>query len=90
MIESILHTFDLSQKEKHIFMKVVELGSQPASAIARMVEMPRNTVRGILDALVKKGLLLKTSRAKTQYYSPENKKNIIRLLKRKKLQVTSL
>ena len=87
MIDALLHSFHLSPKEKLAFTKVLELGSQPASSIARVCELPRNTVRSILDVLVKQGLLLKTRRANTQYYTAESVPNIIRALKHKKLRM---
>lgn len=68
-------------------MKVLELGLQPASQIARVCEMPRNTVRSLLDGLVKKGLMVKSNRANTQYYSTEKKENLIRALKYKKVRL---
>jgi hypothetical protein len=49
--------------------------------------MPRNTVRSILDSLVKKGLMVRTRRANTQYYATERKENLIRALKYKKLRL---
>ena len=87
MLTNILASFDLTDKEIDVFNKVLDLGAQPASHIARVLEMPRNTVRSILDGLVKKNLLIKTNRANTQYYSVESKKNMIRYLKHKKVKM---
>jgi sugar-specific transcriptional regulator TrmB len=86
MLSTILKSFQLSETEIRLFLKVLELGGQPASNIARVCEMPRNTVRSILDNLVKKGLMVKTNRAKTQYYATENKDNLIRLLKFRRMR----
>jgi len=86
MITNILRSFQLTEKESLLFLKVLEMGSQPASAVARMTELPRNTVRSILDGLVKKGLMVKTSRANTQYYATEKKVNLVRALKFRKMQ----
>lgn len=87
MLTNILRSFQLTPKEIKVFMKVLELGSQRASQIARVAEMPRNTVRSILDGLVKKGLMVKTNRANTQYYATERKESIIRALKYKKIRL---
>ncbi len=86
MIHAILRTFELTEKEIKIFTKVLELGAQPASHIARVTELPRNTVRSILDSLVKKGLMVKSNRANTQYYGVEKKANILRELKHQQLR----
>ncbi|HLC66523.1 MAG TPA: helix-turn-helix domain-containing protein, partial [Candidatus Nanoarchaeia archaeon] len=66
MLTNLLRSFQLNEKEVVIFIKVLELGPQPASRIAKICELPRNTVRSILDNLVKKGLMTKSVRAKTQ------------------------
>ena len=87
MLTNILRSLKLNEKEVLIFMKCLELGAQPASRIAKMCEMPRNTVRSILDELVEKGIMVKTRRANTQYYSTEKKENIIKMLKYKKLKM---
>ncbi len=70
-----------------IFQKVLELGAQPASTIARICEKPRNTVRSILDSLVQRGLMVKTMRGNTQYYDVETKENLIRALKFQKMKM---
>lgn len=85
MLESLLKSLHLTNREVQVFLKTVELGAQPASQIARTCGLPRNTVRSILDVLVEKGLMIRTRRANTQYYSPEQKENLIRQLKYKKL-----
>jgi sugar-specific transcriptional regulator TrmB len=87
MLQDILKSFQLTPKEIKVFLKVLELGSQPASQIARLCDLPRNTVRSMLDQLVKKGLLVKTRRANTQYYATERKENLIKYLRLRKVQM---
>lgn len=87
MLTDVLTSFQLAPKEVKVFLKLLEFGSQPASQIARICEMPRNTVRSLLDGLVKKGLVVKTRRANTQYYAPERKENVIRYLKLRRVQM---
>ncbi len=87
MLTNLLRTFGLNEKEMNVFQKVLTSGSQPASSVARLCEMPRNTVRSILDNLVKKGLMVKSTRANTQYYSTESRENIARNLKLKKVRL---
>jgi sugar-specific transcriptional regulator TrmB len=84
MITNLLKAFQLNDKEIRVFLRALEFGPQPASSIARSCELPRNTVRGILDALVKKGLMIKTRRANTQYYGTEIQENILRTLTHKR------
>ncbi len=86
MLESLLKNIGLTAGEAKVFLKTVELGPQPASHIAHLTGMPRNTVRSILDVLVKKGMMVKTRRANTQYYAAEGKENLIRQLKFRKVR----
>jgi len=89
MINSFLKDFGLSHKEISLFNILLNVGTQSASQIARLSELPRNTTRSILDKLVKEGLLIKTSKANTQYYSTEKRKHIIRMLKTKRVRMNS-
>lgn len=84
MIANLLKIFDLNDRERIVFMKLLEFGGQPASQMARVLEMPRNTTRDILDRLVSKGLLTRTRRGNTQYYAVETPQNITRFLEVKK------
>lgn len=86
MLTNILKSFHLNEKEMQVVLKVMELGSQPASTIARVCEKPRNSVRSMLDTLVRRGLLVKTMRTNTQYYAMETKENLIRALKFQKMK----
>ena len=87
MLSNLLKSLSFTNKETQVFLKTVEVGAQPASQIARLCGMPRNTVRSILDVLVEKGMMVRTRRANTQYYAPEQKENLIRQLKLKKLRM---
>jgi len=85
MIEKTLQSIGLNSKEIKIYLVSLELGTQPASVIARRSAVPRNTARFILDKLAEKGVLKKTLRANTQLYSPEEPKNLINLLERQRV-----
>ncbi len=87
MLLRFLDSLKLTAKERIIFLKVLALGPQAASSVARQLEMPRNTVRSVLDGLVKRGIVVQTRRASTQYYSAETIDNIERMLMRRADQV---
>ncbi len=86
MLTNILRAFGLTEKEIRVVQKTVEAGPQPASTIARLAELPRNTTRSILDELVKKGIMVKSKRANTQYYGVERKENLIRAVQYRRLR----
>lgn len=89
MIENVLQNIGLNEKEIEVYLTNLELGSQPASVIARRVKIPRNTTRFILDKLVEKGVIEKTKRANTQLYSPETPKNLINLLESQRVDLNA-
>lgn len=80
MINNVLQSIGLNQKEIMVYLAILKLGTQPASIIARSVGTQRNTTRFILDKLVDNGLVRKSTKANTQLYTPEAPKNIIKLL----------
>lgn len=80
MLETIARSFALSEAERRVFARLVELGIQPASYLAKSCDMPRNTVRGILDGLVRKGLLVVSRRGNAQLYAVERKEALIQSL----------
>lgn len=88
MLDQLLNAFSLSTAEKQIFKELQKRGAQPASAIARSAEMPRNTVRGILDKMVTIGLVSRGKRANAHIYSSETKERLVRTLKQQ-LEVSS-
>lgn len=89
MIENVLHHLGLNSKEIEVYLTALELGRQPASIFARRVKIPRNTTRFLLDKLVEKGFVKKTARANTQLYTPEEPKNLINQLERKRVDLNA-
>lgn len=83
-LNEIMLGFALSEREQKVFRRLLEGGPQAASALALRLEMARNTVRGTLDSLVRKGLVLITRRANTQIYSSERKEGLIKLLQQRR------
>lgn len=88
MITSLLSVFQLNEKERIVFEKLLEVGGNPASHIARLAELSRNTTRDILDKLTKKGLVVRTRSGNTQYYAVDSVENIVRFVEiRKKKEI---
>ncbi len=89
MLQNVLHNLGLNSKEIDVYLTALELGSQPASTIARRVKVPRNTTRFLLDKLVDKGFVKKTKKANTQLYTPEEPKNLVNLLERRRVDLNA-
>lgn len=89
MVENVLKSLGLADKEIDVYLVALEVGSQPASTIATRVKLPRNTARFILDKLVDKGIMKKSMRANTQLYAPEEPKTLLNLLERERINVNA-
>lgn len=89
MIQNVLQNIGLNEKEIEVYLTNLELGSQPASVIARRIKLPRNTTRFILDKLVEKGLIERSKKANTQLYRPEEPKNLINLLESQRVDLNA-
>lgn len=87
MIHKLMDAFRLRGNERTVLQHVVQLHGGPASEIARLSGIPRNTTRGILDKLVGIGLLAKGSRGISQVYSLETLENITRSIEQSKQAV---
>lgn len=80
MLKEIFEAFHFSVKESTVVQCLLELGIQRASSVASYCEMPRNTVRGILDKLTASGFLICTRRGNTHFYGVERPEALRRSL----------
>jgi sugar-specific transcriptional regulator TrmB len=87
MIDAIAQSLGMHKKEIVILTKLQQLGAQPASHVAKLCALPRNTTRSILDSLVERGIASKRLRGRTQFYELEPSENIVRSLKVQKLRI---
>lgn len=74
MLQNILQHLGYSEKEARIYLALLELGTSPASTIARFIWENRVTTYSILKVLVKRGLILESKKNTIQVYtglSPE-------------------
>lgn len=74
MLHQILQKIGLSEKDAEVYLACLELGTQPASTIAKKAGLKRPTTYMILDALQKKGLVSEYTGANVKYFtavSPE-------------------
>jgi sugar-specific transcriptional regulator TrmB len=85
MLDSILQNIGLNEKEGRVFLEVLGHGEQPASAIAKLMGMPRNTTRFVMDRLVERGLVKKKVVGNGQFYSAEEPESLIHILEKKRI-----
>ncbi|MBI5412022.1 hypothetical protein HZA43_02485 [Candidatus Peregrinibacteria bacterium] len=87
MYEKVLRTIGFSPEEIDIYVALLQLGTQPASALARHTQKKRTTVRVYLEHLVKEGFARFYWRGKTQHFTAEKPDEAFEALRQNKLKV---
>src|SRR3989339_256391 len=67
-MKSLFRQLGINDKEMYAFLKLLELGAQPASVIAKHAGVPRSTMYLILDDLKKNHLIEEFNRANIKYF----------------------
>lgn len=91
MINSLLEQLGWKPDEAAVYTTLLQLGTQPASIVARQIKKKRTTVRVYLEKLIQSGFVDFHWKGRTQYFNAKtpqdavhtlenNKKNIIRKL----------
>lgn len=76
-IRKTLEQFGLSEKETKVYLACLELGEAPIPDIAKKSNLPRTTVYGIMDSLVKNGLVGFLVRKKKKYFIAESPEKLL-------------
>lgn len=84
MFHELFSTLGMSEKESSVFLKMLELGSQPVSVIARHLHMPRSSAYAVLDRLRELSLIEEFSRHGLKYVKCISVDNIADLLEGEK------
>lgn len=79
--------FGLNEKETQVFIKMIELGAQPVSTIAKYVGVPRSSMYVILERLKKLSLVQEFRQNSILYIKPVAIKSLMEILKTKKRQL---
>ena len=70
MIDELLTSIGLSQKEARMYVTLLRHGTQPTSILARRAGFNRGTGYVILHSLLERGLVTKVTKKKVQHFSP--------------------
>jgi sugar-specific transcriptional regulator TrmB len=66
-MKALFDQMGLKPKERETFLRLLELGAQPVSIIAKHMNIPRPSMYLILESLTKKGLVEEFDRDKVKY-----------------------
>ena len=68
MLQRLFHNLGVDEKEAKIYLAALEVGSSPVSLIAEKARMNRVTAYGILEKLVRKGMVNFMIKRKIRYF----------------------
>lgn len=80
MIDDLLTGIGLSGKEARMYISLLRNGTQPTSVLAKKAGLNRGTAYVILHTLLGKGLAIKTTRKKIQYFAPLKPDQLIKYI----------
>jgi len=88
-IDNILSQLGLDEKEKEVYITCLKYKQINASSLARLIKLPRTTVYGIIDRLIKRSLLKSQQTTKGTSFTAVWAKEILLILesKRKELEI---
>ncbi len=76
MDTSQLELLGFTEKEAEVYLVLNQIGSAPASTIARMTRIKRTSVYDILNSLLEKGLITSLQQGKYTYFAIDDVKKI--------------
>lgn len=84
MIEKVLESLGLTDKEVAIYLALLPLGNAPASALGNRTGINRSTAQYICQQLTKKGIIRSLQKNNTFIYSPESPEKLLYLIDQEK------
>jgi sugar-specific transcriptional regulator TrmB len=87
MLEGILKKIGLNSKESHVYLSLLELGSQPASVIGKKASINRSTTYLILESLISKGYVNEHVRADVKYFAAADPQVIVQNLEQQEQNI---
>lgn len=89
MLKSILQKLGLTNKDAEIYLACLELGTQPASVIAKKAGLKRPTTYLILEGLLKRGLVSEYTGANVKYFTAVSPEYLLTFVEKQKRELSS-
>lgn len=80
----ILKEYGLSEKESHVYLTLLPLGSVNLQEIAKRLDFPRTTIYNTLNYLVAKGLVSYVTKKSVRFYEASDPSKLLDKLNEKK------
>ena len=89
MLKVILQKLGLSDKDAVVYIACLEMGTQPASIIARKTGLKRPTTYVILDGLAQQGLVSEYTAGNAKYFTAVSPEYLVTLLEKRRRELES-
>lgn len=89
MLKQILQKIGLSDKDAEVYIACLELGTQPASVIAKKAGLKRPTTYLILEALLKRGLVSEYTGSNVKYFTAVSPEYLLNYVEKQRRELTS-
>lgn len=89
MLKTILQKVGLSNKDAEVYLACLELGTQPASVIAKKAGLKRPTTYLILEGLVKRGLVSEYTGSNVKYFTAVAPEYLLSFVEKQRRELTS-
>ncbi|MEK7523471.1 MAG: helix-turn-helix domain-containing protein [Patescibacteria group bacterium] len=89
MLKNILQKIGLSDKDADIYLACLELGTQPASVIAKKATLKRPTTYLILEGLVRRGLVSEYTGSNVKYFTAVSPEYLLNFVEKQRRELTA-
>lgn len=87
---NILEKFGLSTNESKVYLACLELGLSRVTEISNKAGIIRETTYGILNSLIRQGIISQIIKAKIRYFEATEPKNLKQILKEKEALIENI
>lgn len=89
MLKSLLQKIGLSDKDSGVYLACLELGTQPASVIARKAGLKRPTTYLILEGLLRRGLVSEYTGSNVKYFTAVQPDYLLHFIEKQKRDLST-
>lgn len=87
MLKTLLQKIGLSDKDAEVYLACLELGTQPASTIAKKAQLKRPTTYLILEGLLKRGLVSEYTGMNVKYFTAISPEYLLTLVEKQRRDI---
>ncbi len=89
MLKTLLQKIGLSDKDAEVYLACLELGTQPASVVAKKAGLKRPTTYLILEGLMKRGLVSEYTGSNVKYFTAVQPEFLLNYVEKRRRELSS-